>query len=552
MLRLDLEHGRGSIDLHPFLTVVSGLDDEARDVVLTALRRLASGRPGAVSGLVEDGGLLLEVTAEPSPLEDPETDPTLDFDRPMAAGEVRAALQAALDQAHRRAQIDAVRVEEARNELRPGIAAALRQLELELARSRSVDPASDRILLEIEAALAELRSVPALLETPDPDVEALRTSWRAFESRHREVADHLVGLDRRQREADQELLDARAELTRAENDAAPLLLDPDDEARLEELANRPIASGRLNFRAKPPRTPEEEAELAELLAAVDQPTYSAYVMYRLRPTPRGDAAAMLDQARAKVMMATESAAAVARTIASDPIRVELDDLRRDLDASARLVMGPVLPADLGAAIDRLVITERNPDHDARLADVREALAANEVDVPDEIGADLLAGWVESWCRQRRAELEGWTLDADELAALEAEVARTRTILDRHESALLRIDRLEDDATRSLTAFRRAEAELDASERGPVTGLADALVRLRARLDESRGESRPTPLVITSEFGELADVEIQDLLDVLVETATSRQVILVSDHPVARAWTADAGLSRAILSRVKVA
>ncbi len=549
-LRLDFDDGHGSVDLHPFLTVVAGLDADSRHRVLDALSRLASGQPGAVGGLVEDGGLLLEVAAEPITVDpDHSADHILDFDQPVASVETQAALSAALDQAHRRAQIDAVRVEEARNELRPGIAAALRELELELRRANVSDPSTDPLLLEVEATLDALRSVPSVVETTDPEIDELRRAWFDFEQRYSEVVDHLAGLERLEREAETNLDDARAELARAEAEAEPLLLGVDDEARLEELANRPAASGILSFRAKPPRTPEEDAELADLLDKIDQPTYSAYVMYRLRPTPRGDAAARLDSARSRVMLATEEAAAIRRDLASDPVRHEIGEIRRDVDAMARRLMGPVLPADLGASISQLVIAVENPDYAVAVAAAREVMFSNKIEVPTEIGVDLFADWLESWVRQRRAELTGWALEPEELAALQAEVDRTRQVLHRHEAALLRIDRLEESAAASLLDFRHCEAELDASRRGPVNGLADALVRLRARLDASRHDTVVTPLVITSQFDHLADVEIRDLLDVLIDTASSRQVVLVSDHPVARAWTSDAGLSRAILSRV---
>ncbi len=549
-LRLDFDNGRGSVDLHPFLTVVAGLEGGARARVLDALGRLGSGEPGAVGGLVEDGGLLLEVTAEPVTIDpDHDADHILDFDQPVASSEIQTALSAALDQAHRRAQIDAVRVEEARNELRPGIAAALRELELELGRATVSDPSTDPLLLEVETALDDLRSVPSVIAATDPEIDELRRAWDEFEQRYSEVVDHLAGLERLEREAETGVEEARAELARAEAEAEPLLLDAEDEARLEELANRPEASGILSFRAKPPRTPEEEAELAELLEKIDQPTYSAYVMYRLRPTPRGDVAARLDSARSRVMMATEEAAAISRELAADPVRHEIGEIRREVDARARRLMGPVLPADLGASIAQLVITVENPDYADAVAAAREVMRSNKIDVPTEIGTDLFADWMESWARQRRAELTGWALEPEELAALQAEVDRTRQVLHRHEAALLRIDRLEETAAASLLDFRRCEAELDASRRGPVNGLADALIRLRARLDAARHDTVVTPLVITSQFDHLADVEIRDLLDVLIDTASSRQVVLVSDHPVARAWTSDAGLSRAILSKV---
>ena len=55
---------RSALDLHPMMTVVSGLDSMARDQLIDVVRSLPSGRMGGLGGLVESHGVLFDLSIE--------------------------------------------------------------------------------------------------------------------------------------------------------------------------------------------------------------------------------------------------------------------------------------------------------------------------------------------------------------------------------------------------------------------------------------------------------------------------------------------------------
>lgn len=61
LLRLDLGCGGVILDLHPLVTVVSGLGDRERHELTDSIRALAGGRASGICGLVQHQGLLLEL-----------------------------------------------------------------------------------------------------------------------------------------------------------------------------------------------------------------------------------------------------------------------------------------------------------------------------------------------------------------------------------------------------------------------------------------------------------------------------------------------------------
>src|SRR3954468_11915452 len=62
-LSLDGER-RSALDLHPMMTVVSGLDSLARDQLIDAVRSLPAGRDAGYGGLVESHGVPFDLSAE--------------------------------------------------------------------------------------------------------------------------------------------------------------------------------------------------------------------------------------------------------------------------------------------------------------------------------------------------------------------------------------------------------------------------------------------------------------------------------------------------------
>ncbi len=55
---------RAALDLHPMMTVVSGLDSMARDQLIDVVRSLPSGQTGGLDGLVESHGVLFDLSTE--------------------------------------------------------------------------------------------------------------------------------------------------------------------------------------------------------------------------------------------------------------------------------------------------------------------------------------------------------------------------------------------------------------------------------------------------------------------------------------------------------
>ena len=74
LLRLDGGSGGPTVDLHPFFTVIRGLDDPTRQTVLAAMRGLPSGRDPGFAGLLEAHGVLLDLDVETLRLLDLATD----------------------------------------------------------------------------------------------------------------------------------------------------------------------------------------------------------------------------------------------------------------------------------------------------------------------------------------------------------------------------------------------------------------------------------------------------------------------------------------------
>src|SRR5687768_12338694 len=61
LLRLQGPDAGPTLDLHPYVTVVSGLSGAARDQVIGALSALPTGSDPGLSGLVEAHGVLLDL-----------------------------------------------------------------------------------------------------------------------------------------------------------------------------------------------------------------------------------------------------------------------------------------------------------------------------------------------------------------------------------------------------------------------------------------------------------------------------------------------------------
>ena len=119
LLRFDFRDDFSSVDLHPLITVVSGLEPAHQRQLFEAVRRLSSGSTVGLRGLVEHQGLLVELDAGTGdPLGSVSTEaPVLIYVDGVAVQSCEVGLQAEIDQLERQAAIDAVAVEEIRADL---------------------------------------------------------------------------------------------------------------------------------------------------------------------------------------------------------------------------------------------------------------------------------------------------------------------------------------------------------------------------------------------------------------------------------------------------
>ena len=193
----------------------------------------------------------------------------------------------------------------------------------------------------------------------------------------------------------------------------------------------------------------------------------------------------------------------ARTrLATDELTSELNDAEDAIRADARAYLGQLLPADVGTALDELVVERPNP---AWLAAVRElndqmpsidppSVSSATSPVEPDLGspeAEQIVGAAERWLDGKRRERDD--IDFDHLRA---ELAEARRTLDKHDRALPRLERAEIAVAASRDRLRELRA-LD-EDGGPrwnrrcarCRGLRRGSGRARGRRLRPDGGARP--------------------------------------------------------------
>jgi hypothetical protein len=558
VLRLDLGPGLGEVDLHPFVTVLSGFDPQARDRLVEAVRAVAQGRDAGVSGLVENEGLLIELVPGGPGAVVARTpgEVGLDLDALPADAEARVGLVAELDQAARRAAIDAALVEEARGELDLTAAAELDRLERHLAGQDSTGSPGDAVgsprdavlspldaVAEVDSALAAWAAVPPTVVVAARWTAELRARWEEHCRRSAEHEARLACLANRIETAGLRLADAVATLAAAEAAAVPVLLSPQEENRLAELATRPAAKGLL--RGSRGRPEEDQAEIDALLAKAGQPTYAAYMMFRLAPTASPEQQAAVDAARAALRLAEQELAAATAARDHDPVHRDHQERLEALRSLASRHLGPILPDDLGAVLADHTEVRPNPEREPARRRLVEVAARHAVPVEDPGDDPALAAQVAAWVDARRAELAA--LNPPDRAELLAAASAAARRLDRHRRALARLDRLDAAARDSHLRCEQLAAQLAALDAGAATA-SRLLAEVERRIADlvPAGEARAVPLVLAASFAGVEPGTVGSLLDRLEERTGEVQLLILTDHPEAVAWAGGAGLRRAFL------
>lgn len=549
VLRLDLGRAVGPVDLHPFVTVLRGLDQPSRHQLIEALRSIARGCEPGIGGLVEHQGLLVELTTGAAESLPPagNADAVLDVDARTPDLALLVALRARLDQLDRQASIDAARAEEVRHQLDPSAVARLDELQSQLAALTGEDSQARRqAARQLHEALSAWRQLPTQVLVAEPWVQELSERWEDHRRRSAACDARRAVFDRRVETASRRLAEARVALSQAEALAVPVLLTPEEENRLGELATRPVGKARL--RPGRGRSEEEQAEIDELLARVGQPTYSAYMMYRMAPTPAAEHAQAIEAARTAVEHAERELAAATAARDDDPELAQHRDRGEAIRARAAQHLGPVLPDDLAAALTGHGELQPNPEADAARFQLLQLAQVHGLEVGDDLDDDGLVERVEAWVSA--AEHDPAQDAAVQRRAAEVRVLQQRAA--RHRRALDRIGDLEAEAAASRRQLEELAAELAAASRPRPMTAEDIVGAVRERAARAGGDDgvAPVPLVLAGDFSGLAPDELTTVLERL-EAATDRlQLILVTECAEAARWADQAGLRRAMASALQ--
>ncbi|MBT8240494.1 MAG: hypothetical protein KJN63_04645, partial [Acidimicrobiia bacterium] len=458
LLRLDLGGQSGSVNLHPFLTVMQrkGVDD--RQPVIKAARSLANGDGSGVHGLVEtEKGLIELVGSPPDDLRCPLTteDIVIDTDEAAAGSAPSHALQAEFDQLQRRASIDAVAVEMIRADLDPGAAARLQHLRSYKAGDSEalMDPQIVANLAQVAQSLAAVSEQPPTLIESAPGMKELIGEWRAYVAKRDSNAEHIETLEQRITDATTEVKAAEIALMSAEADCKPVVLSAAEEARLDELANP--TSGKRGKKKPRERNEEEEAEMKKILARVGLPSFTAYAMHRLNPQPPPDKQAALHTFTAAVARAQADLEEAKGAVSLDPVSRELEYDRAAIVEQAAGFLGAVLPEDLGPMLESQINERENPLWLEGLRKLYDTLLDVGSGIPENMAPEDLPQWAEEWIELTEASArEAAGIAPDDI---DDQLEAAEEALGRHARAMGRIDQME--AAAELTARKAQQIEL---------------------------------------------------------------------------------------------
>lgn len=544
LLRLDLSTGH-SIDLHPFVTLLTDLSEAERAEVVDAVRTLGTGSTAGVRGLVQHQGLLLELNGSLSEHLLAGTGAEVVIDGEALAGADLNWLRDRIDLQRRRAEIAAVRVEELRADLRPAARAELVVLERHLALAgpaptQITDSESRR---RLEAAVATVEATDPWLDITPQGVPELRQGYADLARKRADAASHFERLDTMVDRAQDRVDAARNAVEQAEIEAQPALLTREQETRLELLSFPSMDESRKGKWRKSLR-PEEEEEMASLLAIVGVDSWTGYTMYRTSPTVAPAKAEALEEARRQLIEAEQAMDEVQYRVDGDQLRGELAAEEDTLRDAARNFLGMMLPSDVDAALGALSDRTANPQWNLAVDELAQALVFVGIQVDDSADAERLLA-------SARAALDtnGDALDTN--AELRDELEAARKAHEGHRRALARLQSAEAGATEAALGLAQLEEQLVASGADDATGVDAVLARIEPIATQVALEDNGSvPVVLFGELPVSSDGEVNRLMAHLSHLSSYVQVLLISSRTAVSDWTAGVGLDRAMVSSPK--
>lgn len=544
ILRLDLSTGDGTVDLHPFISIVQGLDSNETTDLIDAIRGLVRGSTTGHGGLVESNGELIELRSGAAPI-----GPLTIEDIYVTVGGQEddgdpVVLVADRDRAKRFATIARVKLEEARANIDPGAAHRVRVLQNALTAFEVPEGEMDRTS-SARSMIGRVRSLPTTVRNMPEDIREMLTEWERYEEARRQTQPELDALSQRvqsclaQREAAQ--IAVEESIARA----VPVVLNREEDIRVENLAN-PDVSGKKARRS----TDDDHRELQGLLAKVGQTSYLDYVMYRLAPVPSAASLADLEAARTNLEQVEARLGEARFEMQFGPVQASLNEVLESVKETARVHLGPMLPSDLGAALRRQVVESPNPEFSEALRDLYHELRRVEAEVPDAIQPEELVAWAEAWADEidRPVEHTGPTR-----AQLFGQMTLAEQDLEMHDRAMARVEGLEADAEQAAADLAATDERLRSSIGDVGTSADRALALLRPLADRVRAEAGGSvPLILHGDFADLSPTELQEMFDHLEVLAQDLQLIVLCDRADAATWAGEVGLRRALGSQVSYA
>lgn len=540
ILRLDLSTGDGTVDLHPFISIVQGLNSTETTDMIDAIRGLVRGATTGHGGLVESNGELIELRSGAAPV-----GPLTLEDIYVTVGGQQddgdpVVLVADRDRAKRFATIARVKLEEARANIDPGAAHRVRVLQNALAAFEVPEGEIDRTSA-VRSMIGHVRSIPVTVRNMPADIREMLTEWERYEAARHQAQPELDALNQRVQSCLAQREQAQLDVEEAAARAIPVVLSREDDAKVEDLANPEM--GKKARRS----TDEDHRELQTLLAKVGQTSYLDYVMYRLAPTPSAASLADLEASKTNLEQVEARLGEARFEMQFGPVQVSLNEVLESVKETARVHLGPMLPSDLGAALRRQVVETDNPEFAEGLRNLYHELRRVEADVPETIQPDALVDWAEAWADEidRPKEHTG-----PSRAQLFGQLTLAEQDLELHDRAMSRVEGLEADAEQAAIELTATEERLSSSIGDVGTSADRALAMLRPLADRVRAEAGGSvPLILHADFADLSPLELEGMFDQLEVLAQDLQLIVLCDRADAAEWATGVGLRRALGSQV---
>ena len=559
LLRLDFRDELSSIDLHPLVNVVSGLDAGLQRELVKAVRALAGGSTVGLRGLVEHQGLLFELnadTAAPLPGQHTTADVLMYVDRPSGMNSL-VGLQAEIDRWERQVAIDVVTVEEVRADLDPGVKA--RTAELlggEEAESTTDELAGRHARIQaIRDALDALDGIDRTVRYCDPRIIELIRRWDAYSTRLEGHIGHIQTLDDAVVAAEAGVVAATTTLNQAKADAVPVLLTPEEEARLEQLCDDSNGGGsKFGRLLGSSGGGGDQAEKQRLLEKVGVSSWTEYSVFRMAPTPPPHKLQAVEEATDALTTAEEVLRSARWRQKTDEIAADLGREMRQIKEAASPFLDPVASTSIGDGLRAHIEVKENPHWTRKIDELRQALTRHGLKPAVDFDVDEIIDWTASWLETNAVPDDPEQPSVDEPddrspEEIERELAEARQGLVRHRQALARIESVERAAVRS--AARLAELKQRYQERistPEVSTSAEVMAIVAPVAEQAVAEiGSSVPIVIVGDLPDLDRREIQMLMSGLEGLASKVQVIFISNRSDVADWVESVGLERAGLT-----